>query len=155
MQIRDLGGEGHHKTATLGKLIPNPQFRLLSHHLPAAQATELGDRQVAWEDQVAALRESLSQLQQATEEGVEMGKLQWAMLQARRNEGESQRREAAAVARLHHVQAQLYRLQLTSEERDGALNEAVEARRTAENEQVERPRHIPIAARAPAPYGCS
>ena len=77
-------------------------------------ATELGDRQALQESEVAALREMASTLQQASDETVEVGKMQWAMLQARRSEGESRRREAAARARFHAVQAQLFRLQLQS-----------------------------------------
>lgn len=102
------------------------------------QATELADRQALLDQEIESLRTALSQVHQATDEGLELGKLQWDLLQERRNAGEARRREAAAQSRLHHVQAQLYRLQIKSDEQEATLFEALEWRNDTENEQASR-----------------
>ena len=98
-------------------------------------ATELGDRHALQETEATALREMVSALQQASDEGVELGKMQWAMLQARRSEGECRRREAVAQARFHHTQAQLFRLQLATEKCEAERDEALEAAQQARAER--------------------
>jgi Arc/MetJ-type ribon-helix-helix transcriptional regulator len=80
--------------------------------IATTQIAEIASRQGAYEDECAALREALTQMQSSSDETVETGQLQWAVLQARRAEGEAKRREAAASAKRNHVQSTLFRLQV-------------------------------------------
>ena len=98
------------------------------------QVKDLTARQSAYEEECGALRNALSQLQVSSDETVETGTLQWAVLQARRAEGEAKRREANAIGRRNHVQATLFKLQLATENNEAALQEAQTALRAAEAE---------------------
>lgn len=88
------------------------------------QVKQLSQRQAGYEDECAALREALFQLQQASDQAVDAGQLQWQLVQSRRSEGEARRKEAAALARQRHLQANLLRLQLFSEDYDTTLDQA-------------------------------
>jgi hypothetical protein len=75
----------------------------------AAQAAELSSRLGAEEAENAALRAAALQLQQRTDEGVELGRMQWEVMAARRGQAEAARREAASRGRLLYSQAALHR----------------------------------------------
>ena len=98
------------------------------------QLSDLSGRQTVYEQECATLREQLVQMQASGDDQMEMGKLQWAVLQARRAEGEARRREAAANARRNHVQSSLFRLQLETETHDVSLHDAQTSLRAAEAE---------------------
>jgi hypothetical protein len=65
----------------------------------------MGARLDACYEEAGALRASLAALQQTSDERLELGQIQWQLMQARQGEGEARRREAAQRARLHLAQA--------------------------------------------------
>jgi hypothetical protein len=87
----------------------------------------MGARLEGLQQESSALRASLAAQTLASDEKLELGQLQWALMQARQGEGESRRREAAQRARLHLTQASLYRAQLQCDQRDAQLFEAHQA----------------------------
>lgn len=102
-----------------------------------AQATELAARLEADEAENAALRAAALQLAEASDEGVELGRMQWEVMVARRAEGEARRKEAAARAKLYHTQAALHRAHLQLDARTVAVADAT-ARLASEQSEHSR-----------------
>ena len=100
--------------------------------MASSQATELAARQSALEDEAAQLRASLSALQQTSDDKLEMGQMQWALMQARQGEGDAKRQLAAGRARLHHAQAALYKHQLLLDGKDAQLFDSQQSKHALE-----------------------
>ena len=87
---------------------------------------------VQLQDEAAQLRASLSALQQTSDDKLEMGQMQWALMQARQGEGDAKRQLAAGRARLHHAQAALYKHQLLLDGKDQQLFDSQQSKHALE-----------------------
>ncbi|EOD09036.1 hypothetical protein EMIHUDRAFT_452946 [Emiliania huxleyi CCMP1516] len=105
-----------------------------TERIAASQAAELAARAQLDEKENAALRAATLQLQAASDEGVELGAMQWEVITAKREAGEAQQREAAARGRLHHVQAALHRAHLEIDATAAAGHDAAARLAVAEQE---------------------
>ena len=63
----------------------------------------------------------MQELQQASDDKVELGKIHWALMQTCQSEGVSRRKEISTRVRAHHVQAAFYRVQLLLDAREEQL----------------------------------
>jgi len=116
-----------------------------------AHAADLLRHQKMAEEESAQLRLSLSEQMRTSDEHVELGKLQWELLGARRAEGDAKRREAAAKAKAAHVQTRLYKAQLLADARDAEIHDLGAAAHKAQAEHAREHAELQMALSGCAP----